>query len=735
MVALHVPILIAILLRNALTVFNLLNAVFIGALACTWAVYGDVRLLYDSFGVITVVCANVAIAVVQEYRTHRAVERANLNLDVTARVVTPSGEEARPRSVVSVGDVIRLQRGDVVVADGVLRTVDALEVDTSVLTGESEPQSPRAGHRILAGCAVLAGHGIMEVDTAPGHGAADAINTLSRQRLVHHSPMQKRINALFEWSFVAALFIAGTDVAVHAGALSVDDVRRVATLVIGIVPEGLMFFTTISLTLGAIRLANHGVVVQTITAVESFASITALCLDKTGTLTLNQMDVVQAIPMTGTLAEAMDALAVYCSATSDEGPSIDAIRRFCSTIPLDTPAVNRIPFSSARKYGAVALTHDSWLVLGAPSAVLPPSWQGAVAHDVDASGLQGKRLLVLAQSSQWPLSDASTFRPLAVVALAETVRPGVRTTVANLMEIGVEMHVLSGDDQQTVREVINAAHIDVPSEHLHCRLQPSEKVEIIRSLQVHRHVAMVGDGVNDVPALKTAHVGIAAEGASMAATAIADVVLRTSSLKGLLQLVSEGRSVLRTILAVAILFIGKNAVLMAVSLVSALSSIPYPLTPRRGALLSVLAVGLPAMVLAARPNSGVRIQSFFRELTAGVLRTTLAAVLALLAASWWLPGEGTTHLFVAIVSSLTASAVFVDSRSPSLERPLWVLCVCALFTFVGCLLAPDTVPVLSFVTTFYEVPHIDGSGLPDVLVSLAFAVGVTAAVHRLARRR
>lgn len=734
MVALHVPVLLAILLRNILTVFNLLNAGFVGALACTWAFYGDVRLLYDSIGVVSVVCANLAIAVAQEYRTHRAVERAHLNLDITARVMTASGDQTRPRSQVDVGDFIRLQRGDIVVADGVLRAADALEVDTSVLTGESEPRSPLAGHRILAGCAVLAGHGIMEVDTIPGHGVADAINTLSRQKLVHHSPMQKRINALFEWSFVVALFVAGTDMAMHAGVLSVDDVRRVATLVIGIVPEGLMFFTTISLTLGAVRLAKHGVVVQTITAVESFATITALCLDKTGTLTLNQMEVTDAIPVTVTQDQALEALAAYCSATADEGPTIDALRRYSPTYQGGA-AMHRIPFSSARKYGAVAFTDESWLVLGAPSAVLSLHWQGAVAHIVNAAGLHARRLLVLVAAPQWPPSDASPTTPLLVVALAETLRPGVGSAIDSLSAMGVQVHVLSGDDVHTVKEVINSASISIAEDNLHGRLQPSEKVEIVRSLQVHHHVAMVGDGVNDVPALKTAHIGIAAEGASMAATAIADVVLNTSSLEGLLHLVSEGRSVLRTILAVAILFIGKNAVLMAVSLVTAWSSIPYPLTPRRGALLSVMAVGLPAMVLAARPNSRVRIPSFFRDLMAGVARTSLSAVLALVASSWYAPDAGTAHSFVAIVASLATSAVFVDPTSPSLRRPLWVFCCCALIALVGCMMVPETVPVLSFVTSFYEVPHINAVGLPCVLVSTTIAIGLTMTVHWLARRR
>jgi cation-transporting ATPase E len=714
-------------------VFNALNAVIVGALAVTWWYTSDERLLLDSLGVCTVIVCNMAIGIVQEWRAYRAARAATIQLNATHTVlrdghhVTVQADDLRPN------DELDLHRGDAVPADGVIIASDGLEIDASVLTGESHAVWAAVGSTVHAGTACVAGRGTLRVVRPAAEGLAARINAQTRAHVLRTSPMQRRINILFEWSFGIAVALAVADVVLANGqALDVDRIRRIATLVLGLIPEGLVFFTTITLTLGVLRLSKFGIVVQHLPAVESFAAVTAVCMDKTGTLTENRLHVVGSA-MLNTSANGHALLADYLAATSDEGQTIEALRSCVDRRSVARPdVVAAVPFSSARAFGALRFVNHGWLVLGSPERLLTPPQQEVLHQRLGEEGLHAMRVLVLANADNVTPDSVDHTQPIMAIALADVVRPQARQLATFFQESDVELHVCSGDAEAHVQSLLGLAHVELPAGHIHARMQPQQKQDFVKQLQRRHHVAFVGDGVNDLPAMKQADVSVAVDGAHGMARMVADIAFTRPAFHAVPDLVRNGRAVMRTILNVARLFIGKNVVLLLVSALTALGAMPYPLTPRRGALLSVLAVGIPAVVLAARGRNHAAIVSFPRELATYLVRTG-ASVLVVILSVQGIPflGAHSEALFCAIVASVITSAVFVDKhdRLAVLHLTYWVLALMG--AWIALMLWPSAPLPVAVVQAFYELPLLDVHGLARLLPAMALAAIVSIVSHSI----
>ncbi|MBU3677987.1 MAG: HAD-IC family P-type ATPase [Candidatus Kapabacteria bacterium] len=701
------PLIVA---ENTFTPFNLINAIVVGALVVAWQSTGDVRLIWDSFGVITVVIANTVLAIIQEARAHRALERTTIVLRAPVSVlrgeisITVQPEEVR------VGDVISLQRGEAVPADGQCLTTRGAEMDVSLMTGESDPQPISGGTLVPAGAWCVAGSFTMRVTATGDETQATHIEALAKKVDLSPSPLQRRVNILFTSSFVLALVLAAIDVALSGQSIvtDVDSIRRVATLVLGMIPEGLVFFSTITFIMGIVRMARLGVTVQKLAALEGLASADVVCFDKTGTLTTNQLVVGAIVSMsTRSDEECRDLVAGIAEAINDEGRMAEALRATNGQV-RNVPATAVVPFSSERKYSACRQTDGTWWVIGAPEVVLTkqhPAWEELTAT-LERQGLERLRTVVVATT----LLDAPTGRhvdPICAVVIKDAVREDAAQTIDSFAQLGMRRVILSGDAEESVNgtlETLKLANAISPTD-VFTRCTPLDKKQIISSLARTSTVVMIGDGINDLPAMKEAHVGIAMDNSAQATRTSADIVLSPSAFASFPEMINEGRRAVRIVMAVAVLFMSKNLVLVMLNALTTFAHLDYHLSPRRGALLSLLGVALPSLILATRASMTAPTRRFFSELL-GKMLFTAAEIFASYFIVLTVFGDHpqiTSLLVITLISSLLGRLIVIDTMSTSESLRLSLLSCCMLAALITFMILPTSIPLISIVQSYYEI--------------------------------
>ncbi|WP_330339243.1 HAD-IC family P-type ATPase [Streptomyces sp. NBC_00557] len=605
-------------------VFTRFNAI-IGVL---WLVMLFVAPIQDSlFGF--VILANTGIGIVQEWRAKQTLDA--LAVIGEARPTVRRDGTALPVAVheIVLGDLIEVGPGDKVVVDGVCAEADGLEIDESLLTGEADPVVKRAGDPVLSGSFVVAGGGAFQATRVGREAyAARLAEEASRFTLVH-SELRTGISTILKyvtWMMVpAATGLVVTQLVVKNHDPR-DAVARTVGGIVPMVPEGLVLLTSVAFAIGVIRLGRKQCLVQELPAIEGLARVDTVCLDKTGTLTEGGMDVTELRPLDGA-DEAYIRKVLGALGESDPRPnaSLQAIIDACPDSE-DWRCVESLPFSSARKYSGAAFSESdgessTWL-LGAPDVLLPPG-DPALA-ETERLNEQGQRVLLLTRTSR-DLDDpdpARGGRPTALVVLAQRLRPDAAGTLRYFAEQDVSAKVVSGDNAVSVGAVagkLGLAGTAVDARHLPAdragmaaaldratvfgRVTPRQKRDMVGALQSRGHtVAMTGDGVNDVLALKDADIGVAMGSGSEATRAVAQIVLLDNSFATLPSVVAEGRRVIGNITRVATLFLVKTvySVLLAVLVVCA--QVEYPFLPRHLTLLSTLTIGVPAFFLALAPN-------------------------------------------------------------------------------------------------------------------------------------
>ncbi|MDA8034233.1 MAG: HAD-IC family P-type ATPase [Actinomycetota bacterium] len=584
-----------------------------------------------------VLAANIAIGVAQELHARRTLGRLSLLSATRARVRREGRGVEVPVGDVVEGDVVLLAAGDQVVVDGTVLASDGLELDESLLTGEGEPVAAGVGAVVHSGSAVVAGAGAVRADgVGPAATAAVLAHEAARFSLVRSELQQgtNRILRLVTWVMVptAAALLATQLVRVHqpAGAALRGSVAGVAAMV----PEGLVLLTSLAFAAGAVRLARRRVLVQELAAVEGLARVDVVCLDKTGTLTAPGMRLAEVAPLDGTPQGELRAV-LHAMAASDPAPNASA-RALLDPAGDRTgwTARARVPFRSARRWSAVTFEGRGTWVLGAPELFGRYREGGGPGRAVGPG-----RVLVLGEASEeaTPSLRLDRVRPRAVVRLAEELRPDAAATVGFLLAQGVAVKVLSGDAPATVAEVAwrvglaKARAVDASAladdEALAAalrtsdvlgRILPHQKRSVVEALQRDGHVvAMIGDGVNDVPALKAADLGIAMGSGSAAARAVARVVLLDSAFASVPAIVAEGRRVVANIERVARLFVAKTVYAALLAVTVAIAAVPFPFFPRHLTVVSTFTIGLPGLALAfgsaapkARPGFVRRVLAF-----------------------------------------------------------------------------------------------------------------------------
>ncbi len=623
---------------NVFTLFNLILSIAMVLIL----VSGDWQ---DAvFGLVLI--TNTAIGIFGEYRAKRTLDRLAILHATGATALRDGGRVSIPLETIVEDDVLLLTTGDQVPADAVVLDGVGLEVDESLLTGESEEVTKTSGDEVLSGSAVVAGTGVVRVVRVGADGYANRLTAAARRYSLVTSELRTGINRVLvavSWIIVPVTLLlfwsqmhsqGGLQQAIADGSWRRAVVFAVAG-VVGMIPEGLVLLTSINFALAAALLARSQVLVQELPAVEILARVDVLCLDKTGTLTdgtivLEAIDVLEGSP------GLRPALAAF-AADEQANATVAALRLGVEGI-APAPVRGIVPFSSTRKWSAVE-TQDACWVLGAPEVLLrgrsDPSAREALAR-VDAHADAGLRVVVLAVAPAGlpdparPLPD--DLAPAALAVLRERVRPDAAQTLRYFRAQGVKVKVISGDNARTVAAIARVVGLDGDAEvrgidarelpsaadeeeslttlaaalregSVFGRVTPEQKRAIVKALQRDGHtVAMTGDGVNDALALKDADLGIAMGNAAGATKAVARLVLLDNRFSSLPGVVAQGRRVIANMERVSNLFLTKTtyAALLAVAVV--VLAWPYPFLPRHLTLVGALTIGIPAFVLALAPN-------------------------------------------------------------------------------------------------------------------------------------
>ena len=585
-----------------------------------------------------IIVANSIIGIVQELRAKRALDALRVVSAPRVHVIR-DGESAEIQVEELVqDDVVELRAGQQVVADGVVRSQDNLEIDESLLTGEADPIVKADGDEVLSGSTVVAGTGCVQVTRVGAENYAAKLADEARRFTLVNSPLRNDVNRIVTWvgwAIIPVGILLATSQFFRLDQGWQEAVISTVAGLVGMVPEGLVLLTSVAFAVGVVRLSQRRCLVQELPAIEVLARVDVLCADKTGTITEGALALADVHPIGDADPAVVDAvLAAMAQFDPDPNATLFAVRSYYDAGPSGArPSTwrptGRVPFSSARKWSAMSFgEHGGW-VLGAPENVLGDAYTGDLRTQVEVHAANGRRVLVLAQADG-AITDANPVLPAvqatALVLLEDVIRSDARATLEFFAAQGVTVKVISGDNPVTVGAVAKRAGLSgwadnvdaktlpgeddldaladaVDANTVFGRVTPHQKRAMVRALQHRGHiVAMTGDGVNDVLALKDSNCGVAMASGSEATRSVAQLVLLDSNFAALPAVVAEGRRVINNIERVASLFLTKTVYSIVLSLAAGVFAVNYPLQPIHLTMLSWFTIGVPAFFLALEPN-------------------------------------------------------------------------------------------------------------------------------------
>lgn len=600
--------------------------------------------------------ANTIIGIVQQIRAKRAVAKLSLLAARKVAVIRNGEKIFLPNTALVRDDIVEIGPGDQICADGVLR-LGSLKVNESLITGEADAIGKQPGDKLMSGSFVVSGRGRFQLVHVGNDAFAARLAAKAKENpKVTKSEMMRSLDKLIRVVGFALIPIGIIMLCQELFVLKAafrDSVEATVAALIGMIPEGLYLLTSVAMAASALKLTQQKVLVQDLNCIESLARVDVLCVDKTGTITEPKMEVSDVLPLTADPPEFLQSVMTALYGTDEpENDTAAAIREMFPG-STDWRCQRRIPFSSQHKWsGGVFLEHGAFLA-GAPEYI---SDEPLVLDEARSWAEKGFRVLLVAAYDGIPQPGAvepGLVHPLALILLSSRIRPQAPETFKYFEKQGVQIRVISGDNPVTVSQVARRAGIPGAERYVDAttlktkedivqaaeeyivfgRVTPNQKKALIQAMKAAGHtVAMTGDGVNDVLAMKESDCGIAMASGSQAASQVAQLVLLESDFAAMPSIVGEGRRVINNIQRAATLFLVKNIFSLALSIINLFTQWPYPLKPVHLSVLSAVAIGIPSFFLAMEPNYE-RVSGRFLT---GVLRRAL-------------PG-GCTNIFVVLMA-------------------------------------------------------------------------------------
>lgn len=655
---------------NLLTYFNLIFLI-LTVLLCIVGSFRNLTFL-------PVIIGNTVIGIFQELRAKKTLDKMSM-LNAPHSIVVRDGEQQQIQSEELVkDDIIILSAGNQICADATVLS-GSISVNEALLTGESDEIKKRSGDGLMSGSFVVSGQCYAKLEKV---GNESYISKLTAQAKAmgdgEQSEMIRYINKLVKWVGIIIIpvgIILFCQAYIMNGETFKKSVVSMVAAVLGMIPEGLYLLTTVALALSTIRLAKKQVLLHDMKSIETLARVDVLCVDKTGTITEPGMQVTELV-ISGRCGDAeMDKrafahlLADYSSVIEDNNATMEAIRAYVAKNEIEKGSRTLLktqPFTSANKYSKVSFVEGDYM-LGAPEFIMKDRYD-EISEEIEEYQSKGYRVLLMAESGEDSSGSGRTFggiSPIGYIVLSNPIRENAESTFTYFKEQGVAIKVISGDNPATVSEVAKRAGIDGAENYVDAstlasekditeavdkytvfgRVTPKQKQLIVRALQKQKHtVAMTGDGVNDILAMKDADCSIAMASGSEAAAQAAQTVLLDSDFGRMPYVVFEGRQVVNNIQRSASLFLVKNIFSLLMAIFSAVFAITYPLEPSQISLISMFTIGLPGFLLALEPNRN-RIEGNFmanvmlKALPAGLTDVLSVGALVICGQVFNLPSE------------------------------------------------------------------------------------------------
>lgn len=650
-----------ILRQNMFTFIN--NVLFfIGFIMIILGLWGD------AFVSVGVVMLNVVVGIVQEFRAKAKLDKISLLTRPKASIIRSGIERAVDPTEIVLGDIVVVHPGDQIVVDGMVVGEGKMDVDESLLTGESDLIAKQKGTQVFSGSFCVNGSAYYEATKVGLDSFANKLTLQAKQFRIIRTPLQQDINLVVR----LLLFVAVVIGVLFAVAYAIENVSAVqsvqsAAVIAGLVPAGLILMTTTSYAMGAIRMSGKGALIQQANAVESLSNVDVLCLDKTGTLTANRIHVHGLHPLTVSKDELELIFGDMARSATGGNRTSQAIEVGCKG--KKRAFLDEIPFSSARKWSALVFNDGErrgTYVMGAPEMLqtyLEPDDDFGKGQ-IDNWSASGLRVMLVSHSpSIHMLRDGAgaivfpnDLKPVGLISLSDELRPEAKSTIENFMQAGITLKIISGDNPHTVAalakqagfkgdvRVVSGLDLDkmdasqiakiAQETTVFGRITPQQKEMLVTTLREAGHyVAMIGDGVNDVLSLKKAHIGIAMQSGSAATRGVADMVLLNDSFAALPKAFMEGQRILNGMDAIIRLFLSRAfyAAMILIGSALMLGAVNFPFIPKHASLLTLLSVGIPTLGIAAWARVGVPNRNLMRDMIHFILPSAMSIAAVALA--------------------------------------------------------------------------------------------------------
>ncbi len=745
-----------IILENVFSVFNIVISSVILFLLYFYIKSGDVRLLYDTIGTTLVISLNTFIAVYQEIKAKRALDKVNLLLKHEVKVIRDGNISLINQNDIVVDDIIVLERGDQVSVDGEVINSNKLEIDESLLTGESIPINKKAGDEILSGSFCVSGNGYYKAVKIGDNSYANEITKTAKKFKLNISPLQVKLNFIVKVLFAAAIFLVIIQIIRNPGGFAdLDFIRKISTIMLSLIPQGLVLMASVTFALGIYRISKIGAIVQKLNAIESFANVKIVCTDKTGTLTQNKLSVNRITPLTDkfTKEQIEELLGTYAKLSSDKNATLRTLEVFKALDEISV--IDELPFSSENKMSLLKISipkkqisdyGDLTIIFGGYDILNDKSIKKNITEEIfEKDGLKIYRNLLFGmETSGRSLKEIEDdpgsikIEPVCIVSITDKVRDDVMDAINLFHKNNIEIKILSGDNAFAIQavakeigweikdsELISGSELEKISDNsfldvilnkkIFARLKPEHKLRIIKALRKEKiYTAMIGDGVNDLPAIKESDMGIAMEEGSQITKEVADIVLLKNKFALLPEIFDEGNKIVNTVSSVAKLFLTKNFMVIYFTVLSMFFAFEFPLTPRRVSLINIFSIGLPSFIIALRNSNVGKLTNFSKELFSFVIFSAAIIVGASYIGQHYtekisgFTSEDIQMVMLSVmifITSVNFLAVVIHKNETNMK--LYILYAIGLVTLYSVLALTKSMFILiSWIKTFYEISYL-----------------------------